>query len=315
MTTEIEDQLIAGMREEVGDITLTSDVLANAARCHRRRLAVQRTAYAAGVAGLAGALVAVLAVGGGRGGPGVADPARDRGEPVAAAPNLKLAAAVAASENISFRFKITRNDPNGQVQFATLEGAYDPAAKTGYLNVSYPGEPVVTHERLINGVLYLVPDPGSKNWRQRPGPGRLTFLGPASGRSAGATADPAELLKALRQDGAKITQTGARTYHFEVTRPAHPGTDAGVLTLAGDVTIDADGRVGKVAFTETHKFERRSGQTGPQAGATPASEGPSRPEDRARDEVYGSKSEVTVELSGYGLPVQVEKPTEVIMDR
>ncbi|MCW3844843.1 hypothetical protein ONA70_32675, partial [Micromonospora yasonensis] len=63
MTTDLEDQLVAGMRDEAAGLTLTRDVLGDAIRRHRRRAALHRTAYAAGVVGAAGALVAAVTVG------------------------------------------------------------------------------------------------------------------------------------------------------------------------------------------------------------------------------------------------------------
>jgi hypothetical protein len=59
MTTNLEDQLADGMREYAHGLSLAGDVVGAAARRHRRRTFVRRSAYAGGVATLA----ATLAIG------------------------------------------------------------------------------------------------------------------------------------------------------------------------------------------------------------------------------------------------------------
>lgn len=61
MTTRLEDELAAGLREHAAGLHLDRDVLAAARRRHRRRTAVVRAASATGTLGVAG--VVALAVG------------------------------------------------------------------------------------------------------------------------------------------------------------------------------------------------------------------------------------------------------------
>ena len=91
----------------------------------------------------------------------------------------------------------------------------------------------------------------------------------------------------FRQSGATVTQTGARTYHFELARR---GASNGLMSdiYAGDVTLDGDQRIAKVTYVRTARAEK-GGQ------------------------VDTETSSVTVELSGYGMPVRVDKPADVIV--
>lgn len=290
MTTDIEEQLMAGMQQEVAGVTLAKDIVGAAATAHRRRTAVHRTAYAAGAVGLAGALAAVVAVGAiGESVPGAGRP------PVASAetPQLQLAAAVAASENLSYTLKITvgtKEDPDG---WGSAEGAYDPATSTGYLHSRSAGVSAVYYQRLINGVLYLG-STGAKKWKQEPGNGKFEY-GDALGGAASTTADPGELFKELRQAGAKVVRTGAGTYHFETTKPFDDEYQAGADTVVGDVTVDGAKRIAKVTSASTHKGQYKPGVKGGVA--------------------FHSTTVVTVELSDYGRPVKAEKPTDVIVAR
>jgi hypothetical protein len=280
MTSDFEQELIAGMRQEVAGAAFATDVVGEARRRHQRRAMVQRVMYAAGVVGVVGAVAAGVAVGGGgQPGPGTNQPAVAE----ATSPRLQLVAAVAASENISYRLKITAGSKADPAGWGTAEGAYDPATATGYLNSSQPDGPGVYYQRLINGKLYFGSN-GSKTWKQEPSNGKFEY-GDALGGAVGASADPQELFKALRQEGGKITQTGAGTYHFEL---ALKGDGTVKSDLVGDVTVDADKRVAKVTYEHTTQAEK-DGQA------------------------FTSIVVVTVELSDYGTPVQVDKPTDVIV--
>ncbi|MGC5016947.1 hypothetical protein [Micromonospora sp. DT47] len=294
MNTDIEEQLIAGMRQEVAGVALSTDIVGEAARRHGRRTAVQRSAYAAGVLGLAGALAAVVAVGG----PGQSTPGGGR-PPVASAEsaNLQLASAISASENISYKLKITagsKADPDG---WGTAEGAYDPATSTGYLNSPQLDGPGVCYQRLINGKLYLGSN-GTKTWKQQGSNGKFEY-GDALGGAAGASADPEELLRALRQVDAKITQIGDSVYHFESIRPYDDKAMTGTKILIGDVTLNADKRIAKVTYESTNKGQIKPGvKKGYKGGLA-----------------FNSTSVLTLELSDYGTPVRVETPTDVIVAR
>jgi hypothetical protein len=62
MTTRLEDDLTAGLREHAAGVHLTRDLLGAARDRHRRRTLVTRAASATGTVGLAGAVATVLAV-------------------------------------------------------------------------------------------------------------------------------------------------------------------------------------------------------------------------------------------------------------
>src|SRR5690349_20910417 len=168
MTNFLEEQLTAGMRERVGDVTITTDIVNEALRVRRRRTVIARTAYTAGVVGLAGALTAGVVATGGTG------PATGPHRPpvaTAGSPELRLAAAVAASQSTSYRVKTTidmRSDPASPPTI--VEGAFDPATTTGFLRV--PVSNGARHEeRLIRGDWYTgdAGVDGKMVWRHNPG--------------------------------------------------------------------------------------------------------------------------------------------------
>lgn len=64
MNVRLETQLTEAMREYAEGVRLTGDVLHAAARRHRRRTIIYRSAYAAGIMGLVGVLAAGLAING-----------------------------------------------------------------------------------------------------------------------------------------------------------------------------------------------------------------------------------------------------------
>ncbi|MEH1164256.1 hypothetical protein V6V47_02585 [Micromonospora sp. CPCC 205539] len=300
MTNDIEEQLTSGMRQEVAGVAFGSDVLGAATRRHGRRVALQRTSYAAGVVGLVGALAAAVLIGG----PGASTPG---GDPAASAsdssspsatgdtPQLQLASAVTASENVSYRLKITtgsKEDPNA---WGTAEGAWDPARSTGWLTTQNPGG-VGYYQRMVDGTFY-VGSSGSTTWKQEPNNGNLEYAD-ALGGATGASADPKELFAALREANAKVTKTGARTYHFESTRTYDDKYAAGTRTLVGDVTVGADGRIAKVSYLATDTSRVKPGVKSPKAGLT-----------------LKSDHRLTLQLSDYGVPVRVERPKNVIVAR
>jgi len=85
---------------------------------------------------------------------------------------------------------------------------------------------------------------------------------------------------ALGQAGATSAETSDGVFHFEVT------SDNG--TLVGDVTVGADNRIASVTYEQATSGSKES-----------------------RHE--NSTIAVTVELSDYGTPVQVEQPTDVVV--
>ncbi|WP_262281741.1 hypothetical protein [Micromonospora sp. MA102] len=306
MTTDLEDQLITGMRDRVTGLPPTRDVLGAATRRHRRRTALHRTAYAAGMVGVAGALTAALTVGAGNAGgrPGPSGPAAGRPAPAASpqSPQLRLAAAAAASENISYQVKVTTTSldappPEGELPEPVsrrwvTKGAFDPATATGYLDSPYTGlRPAVAagpeHLRLIDGVLYLGgrdgrdPDNGKIVWSRVPDRQDSLDYDMAMGGRLGASASPQALLRVLDRAGATVTEQSPGVYHFDVSAP-DASNEILADRLVGEVTVGADGRIAKVAYERTSRM--------------------------LRSKDFTSHLRVVIELSGYGLPVTVKAP-------
>ncbi|MET7749667.1 hypothetical protein [Micromonospora sp. NPDC005367] len=307
MKTNLEDQLTTGMRDEVRGLVFSRDVLGDAARRHRRRVALHRTAYAAGVVAVVGALATVATIGAGapEGAERPHGPLAER-PPAASAdsPQLRLAAAAAASENISYRVKVTTTSkdeapPEGELPETASEswvttGAFDPTTATGYLESPYNGKlrPVIAagyeHERLVNGVRYTGArdgadlDSGKIFWRKHPGKQDNLDYDMAMGGGLGASADPQQLFRLLRRAGATVTEKAAGVYHFGVT--VKDASD-GILAdeFVGDVTIGADDRIAKVTYARTAETSIRGSD-------------------------YTYHLGVVIELSGYGVPVKVEVP-------
>jgi hypothetical protein len=298
MTTFIEDQLTEGMRERVAGIAVTGDLVGQTLRAQRRHTTVTRTAYAVGVIGLAGALTAgVLTTAG-------AGPAATPDRPPAAGaqpPQVRLAAAITASRGISYRVKntiIPRSQPGSPSMVIT--GAFDPATTTGYLRFASADGTPWSEERLIDGDLYigdlvhLRPVPTNTAKKPAPSPDErvdwthdpdkkytsLPYDDAKSGVLGTVSADPGELFDTLSKSGAKISQTGPDTYHFEVAIVPRSNLRDG--KAIGDVTVGSDHRVAKVSYEATMHF------------AT---------ETFVVDE--------TLELSDYGTPVTVERPAGI----
>lgn len=271
MTNFVEEQLAVGMRERVAGITITTDVVGETLRVQRRRVMITRIASMVGVVGLAGAITAgVLAV-------TDTGPATVPNRPSVAgaeSPELRLAAAVAASQNSSYRLKITIDYPAAPgAPSMIVEGAFDPVATTGYLRSVFADGTRGGEERLIDGDRYTAV-PGSDGklvwWRH---PGKFTKLDFKRFITV-VSADPQSQFDTLKQSGAKISRTGPDTYHFEAPMPKLKGDKDG--RMIGDVTVGADQRVAKVAYEAV-------------VDATTVLAG------------------VTMELSDYGAPVTVER--------
>jgi hypothetical protein len=277
----LEDQLSAGMREQTSGLALTGDVLGRATRNHRRRVATVRL----GSVGLAAVLVAGLVV-------GLAQrPSNEKGQAQNPAqtqaqvqsPSLKLANAVTASDDISYRFKIT--------DLLTYEGAFDPRTDTGYSRCDVDAGTQV--ELLINGTRYFGTEPRAgvqisgdheaySLYGQYQGHfDRFEYGGGGPGVGI-ASADPGDLFKALRDAGATTTENPDGTLHFRLA------SDDGVSksTQDGDVTINADGRIAKVVVASTWSTT-------------------------IKGRLDQGQHTTTVELSDYGLAVSVERPARV----
>jgi len=236
------------------------------------------------VAGLAGALAAGVLITG-RPQPGGAE-----------SPQVRLAAAVSASLGTSYQVKNTivvrsqRGSPS-----TVITGAFDPATTTGYLRFASGDGTPWSEERLIGGDLYTAdlahPRPSPTNTQVKPAPspdqlldwthdpGKKYTTLPYDPKPAvvAVSADPRQLLDTLAKSGAKISQAGPDTYHFEVAIPPHPGLIDG--KAVGEVTVGSDHRVAKVVYEAT-----------------------------LRSATGTDVVDETLELSGYGTPVTVERP-------
>jgi hypothetical protein len=193
-------------------------------------------------------------------------------------PAVRLAAAVAASDDISYRVKVTWSGPGGIMQ--VTEGAFDPATRTGYLNSGVPGVEVAYYERLIDGTRFVGSSGSRDKWKQYPGTHDRLAYDSALDSAASASADPKALFDLLVAAGAVITQNDAG-FHFEVS------PDQG-HKLVGDVVLGADNRIATVTYDEAWHIEKNG-------------------------DVETSTSSMTIQLSDYGTPVQVERPVDIVV--
>jgi hypothetical protein len=253
-----------------------------------RQARVGRVVRTAGVVGLAGVLAAAVAVGSTRPArPGTNQP----GVAVAQSPSMQLAAAVVASQNTSYRMKITAavegdspwTPDRGDTGPLIVEGAFDPATATGELRSV--GAPSGGFElRLINGVLYSrvggypFHQSGVK-WDKLPYP--LYIHGPLM-----PSADLNKVFETLKRLNGTVRQTSANSYHIEVDRTIDT---IFIDKLVGDVTVDAHKRVAKITTVQTGQAEI-GGRT------------------------HTRRSLVTIVLSDYGTPITVERPRDVKVD-
>lgn len=243
---------------------------------------------------VAGASLAVLAVGGVVTTVAVHPWSTNRSAgTVAQSPAITLMAAITASDGISYQIKVTQ--PTGTGGVTTTEGAFDPATSTGYLSSKWSGADVVYYERLVAGTRYTGAS-GMRQWKQEPGRfDRLAYDRSDDGHddgvaaSAGASADPEQLLAELRDAGGKVTGTGAGVLHFEVTlKPETSPRTTLNQSIAGDVTLGPDKRIATIVYTRTSRATK---------------------DKLARTET----TKVTMVFSGYGAPVRVEKPAGAVV--
>jgi hypothetical protein len=291
VTNFIEEQLTEGMRERVAGISLTTDLVGRTLHRQRRRTMVTRSVYAVGVVGLAGAVAAGVLAAGGTGPAATPDRPSVAG---AGSPQLRLAAAVSASQGISYRVRNTitvRSRPGSPPMVVT--GAFDPATTTGYLFFASGDASPWSEQRLVDGDLYtadlvhLRPVPSNParkpvpsadqrvDWTHDPGRKYTNFVYDLKTGVLPLSTDPQQLFDALAKSGAEISETGPDRYHFEVAIPPRTGLTDG--TMVGDVTVGSDRRIAKVVY---------------QAGSATG----------------GAELDGTLELSDYGRPVTVERP-------
>jgi hypothetical protein len=301
MTTDLEDQLTAGMHQHVRDLTLTGDVLGRARRRYRRRSAVVRLGYGLGVIGVAGALAVGVTVASGGTDPGGAPPvAGDRPGAKAQPPALRLANAAAATNDTSYRITVSQGGsatrdgaPFGSSPMAvTWEGAFDPRTDTGYARSAF--EWGVRTELVINGTRYVGTEPradGAKppgeheaysRYGQYPGTYDRLSLDDANSVLGTSSPSPTSLLETLRKVDAGVTEKPDGTLHFEYALANNDGKSF----LRGDVTIDA-GRITKIAITGTW-------------------------ESTVKRHLDQGEFSTTIEFADFGLPVTVERPADVV---
>ena len=262
-------------------------VLGRAHAARRRRTTVR----------VASASLAVLATGGVIAGvattPWASHSGRTAGSAASAqAPLMKLEAAVSATENLSYKIKVTshvKSVPGSQDQVSA--GAFAPATDTGYLRTPYDDGPGFDEQRLINGTLYL----GSAgidqvlHWDLQAGKDHsLDLVGDAaSGLST--SADPTTLLQALRKEGARVTQSGSSTYHFAFDVAKQDLLPSSVYDkFSGDVKVGPDNRIASVSYERLLLWHKA---------------GVNRPDGPPVDDV------VTMDFSDYGTSVSVQTPT------
>ncbi|MET7394523.1 hypothetical protein ABZS66_13625 [Dactylosporangium sp. NPDC005572] len=272
MNTDLEARLTESMHHQVDGLTLSGDVLTRATRRHRRRSAAIRLGSVLGVAALAVSVAFALDQG----------PAPDATAP----PSLRLANAAAASDDISYRLKLTTNG-------LSYEGAFDPRTDTGYVRA--PQDDSVMTELLVDGTRYIGGEPpldtlpsdkgqGETYGRYGQYPGVYDHLSLYGGGVLGAASpDPAALFAALRSAGATVTENADGSLHFEYTTRTADGSTA----TKGDVTLNADGRIARVAMTGTWQST-------------------------AKGRLDTGTFTATLELYDYGLPVTVERPKDVV---
>ncbi|MGV9210886.1 hypothetical protein ACTFTM_03385 [Micromonospora sp. RB23] len=289
---DIDDRLVRGLHDLVdGEPDSAPDVPALIERGRRGR---RRRATA-----LAGTTCALLALGVGTAvtvttnappeRPGVTAQAARPG-PVP--PALRLVSAATASENISYRMRLTNSGPGG----LTYEGAFDPRTATGYVRV--PHDDSIQTELLIDGTRYegaerpqgeLPTDkgPGETYGRYGQYPGRydrLSLQGDGNAVLGAAQPDPAALFAALRSANAMVTENPDGTLRFTYATADRDGS----TSTTGDVTLDRDGRIATVALAVTW-------------------------ESTAKGRLDRGTVTSTLALYDYGVEVTVERPTDVVM--
>lgn len=204
------------------------ELLMRRGRQARRRRAVGVSAAALGVAVVLG--VGLIGV--------TAETGKPRGVTVQAA-DLRLAAASAATEHETFGLRVTmRNETRTWVR----EGAYDPAARAGYLSwTDDHGDP---HEqRMIGDDVYLkLTVDGKRNqWRKMTGGAGFPMTNLGDGGAPAMSVDPSEVLAALRDNGT-VKDLGGSRYSF-----AFSGKTTNRRTVTGAVEVGS-GKVSKVSY-------------------------------------------------------------------
>lgn len=198
---------------------------------------------------------------------------------------IRLVAALSGSDNISYRLKVTNSHRDDTGRPFVFEGAFDPVTRTGRLYSPPDSAGGSYDQRLVEGTLYIS-HRDSPFQILRGTHDRLQYSGVFGGGLTG-TADPQDLLHTLAAANATVTQTGPAGYHFEVDVINDPSSGIHSDRLRGDLTINGDNRIEKVTY-------ERTAQT--TVNCLPVT----------------LKEANTLELSGYGEPVTVERPANAV---
>jgi hypothetical protein len=259
------------------------------------------TGAGAGLAAIAIAAVSVV---------GLGQPHRAAHAPVTA--QMRLAAAMEATGQSSFRLGITLSDANGHYYRAvSYTGAYDPVTRNGYL--SGDKETGIWAQRIVGGQLYV--QQGPDDWLQYGDCGRGFYfdnLKTGDGgtlSSAGLSANPTRLMDLLRPSGT-VTELGRQgsgadavdRFRFVAavqvwppgaTRCGQPTAHAGppvTTTLTGVAEVGVhSGKVSAITYQEPM--------------LEPTGTGPHTFQPSSK---YAIK--IAIRMSDYGLPVAVKPP-------
>jgi hypothetical protein len=260
---------------EPGSTPPTSELLNRGRQARHRRIAA-RTSVSFAVLAI-GAAIAITTA------PTRSNPSAT--SDMAAEARVELVAALSKTQETSFKVEVTNTVEFSEINHHTYltEGAFDPANVSGYLRSSQSD---VEH-RLVHGDLYMI---NGKNWVQATGKFKwldFDLLGTVLDGALSSSADSEHLFDVLRKADATVTKTGSGLYHFDGMFTPNP--DLGPFRLTGDVTLDSDSRIAKIAYDWrlTVRPTPMSGITGPRVFP---------------------KAEVIMEFSGYGTPVIVESP-------
>jgi hypothetical protein len=325
MTRTIEDLLVASMRDEVAGLRPAPDLVARAAKQHRRRARLRLAASAAGTVGIAAAVAVGLTVASPR--PGVvgtgSSAAKAPGQ-VAGSAQARLVAAMTTSAQLSYRLhlvnmsvlpghRMTATSPPRDLinWYADYTGVYDPATRAGAgINTirlqsgtlgnpsSYGKAAAYAQVRIVGGNYYVRFSGGGEPWRT--GQGTLVQAlvlngGRAWAPTDGASADPAVLLSAAHHLG-------------NVTLAGKSGSGAHALeTYTFSYDIAGDGSVKPHRLTGTITVHDQTNLIAEITMQTTVTGANPQIADSGR-----MTFKTVMTFSDYGVPVSVQAPTGAV---
>ncbi len=324
MSRTIEDLLTASMREEVLGLTPAPDLVARAARRHRRRARVRLAASAAGTAGIVAAAAVGLTMASASTRADRTAPSASKAGLVASSPRARLVAAMISSAQLSYRLHLVNTSilpghrmtltsrPQDLINwYADYTGVYNPRTSSGSgVNImreqsgtladpsSYGKIDGRMQVRIIGGRYYTRFAGNGQPWRT--GRGSLVQAlvlngGRAWAPTDGASANPAVLLAALHHLGsvrlAGRSGAGAQaldTYDF-------------AYKIAGDASVQPHQLTGTIVVHDQSNLIAEITMRTTLTGADPqVADG-------------GQTTFTTVMIfSDYGVPVNVQVPTGAI---